>query len=189
MSKKKKDNDRLGSDPFLPFIQDSRKKKSDDVSDDESISDDENVDVNKSKNNDTNKNVDNDVNINVNNDVNDDENVNNDDYNDVNTSINKNKSTNVGVIDDVNVNDDEIKSTSESTIESDDESTIETANNGQGAITIEKKIKTDNYVRMTHYFRQDQLKAIERLHKQSGRDKSELVRMAVDILIEQARVE
>jgi len=56
-------------------------------------------------------------------------------------------------------------------------------------ITIPKKIKTMEYVRMTHYFRPDQLKELDKLHKQSGRDKSELVRMAVDILIEQAKIE
>lgn len=56
-------------------------------------------------------------------------------------------------------------------------------------ITIPKKIKTREYVRMTHYFRPDQLKELDKLHKQSGRDKSELVRLAVDILIEQAKIE
>jgi len=56
-------------------------------------------------------------------------------------------------------------------------------------ITIPKKIKTMEYVRMTHYFRPDQLKELDKLHKQSGRDKSELVRLAVDILIEQAKIE
>jgi len=59
--------------------------------------------------------------------------------------------------------------------------------NNAGKITITKK----NYdlVKMTHYFRPDQLKEISRLSKKSGRDKSELVRLAVDILIEQAKVE
>lgn len=56
-------------------------------------------------------------------------------------------------------------------------------------ITIPKKIKTTEYVRMTHYFRPNQLKELDKLHKQSGRDKSELVRLAVDILIEQAKIE
>ena len=42
---------------------------------------------------------------------------------------------------------------------------------------------------LTIRFRPDQIRAINRLHKDSGRDKSELVRLAVDILIEQARVE
>ncbi len=61
--------------------------------------------------------------------------------------------------------------------------------NGVSIITIPKKIKTEEYRRMTHYFRADQIKELDKLHKQSGRDKSELVRMAIDILIEQAKIE
>ena len=175
--KKKKDN-RLGSDPFdsvLPFIQDSRKKKDDDVSSDEDTTDD----VNKNIINDVDN--DSDVNETVNNDEISSEIVNNDVYNDVN------------VADDVSeiVDVDENIITSESVIisKNEDVTTSQPVNNGQGGITIEKKVKLDNYVRMTHYFRPDQIRAIDRLHKQSGRDKSELVRMAIDILVEQARVE
>jgi len=72
----------------------------------------------------------------------------------------------------------ESKSTSKNTINS----------NGANTITITRKAGED-YVKMTHYFRPDQLKALDRLHKKSGRDKSELVRMAIDILIERAQVE
>ena len=61
--------------------------------------------------------------------------------------------------------------------------------NGKSAITIARKSKSEDYVKMTHYFRADQLKALDRLHKQSGRDKSELVRMAIDLFVERARVE
>ena len=39
------------------------------------------------------------------------------------------------------------------------------------------------------YIRSDQIQAIDDLHDQSGRDKSELVRMALDIMIERAKVE
>jgi len=65
----------------------------------------------------------------------------------------------------------------------------DTDSNEASVITIPKKVKTTEYVRMTHYFRPDQLKELDKLHKQSGRDKSELVRLAVDILIEQAKIE
>lgn len=65
----------------------------------------------------------------------------------------------------------------------------DTDSNATSVITIPKKIKTIEYVRMTHYFRPEQLKELDKLHKQSGRDKSELVRLAVDILIEQAKIE
>ena len=58
-----------------------------------------------------------------------------------------------------------------------------------GAITIARRKKTNTLVKMTHYFRPDQLQAIDELHEKSGRDKSELVRMAIDILIERAKVE
>ena len=75
-------------------------------------------------------------------------------------------------------------STSESTSTS--KNTIK--NNGASTITITRKAGED-YIKMTHYFRPDQLKALDRLHKKSGRDKSELVRMAIDILIERAQVE
>ncbi len=59
--------------------------------------------------------------------------------------------------------------------------------NNAGKITITKK--SYDLVKMTHYFRPDQLKEIARLSKKSGRDKSELVRLAVDVLIEQAKIQ
>jgi len=82
------------------------------------------------------------------------------------------------------------KSTSDSTSISTSDSTSKSTitNNGANTITITKKAGED-YVKMTHYFRPDQLKALDRLHKKSGRDKSELVRMAIDILVERAKVE
>ena len=76
-----------------------------------------------------------------------------------------------------------VRSTSNSTSKN---TGIATSNNA-GKITITKK--SYELVKMTHYFRPDQLKEIARLSKKSGRDKSELVRLAVDILIEQAKVE
>jgi hypothetical protein len=154
----KKNDKRLGEDPFerfLPQIQDSRKKKDDDVSSD--ISKNVDDDVNKVKNDDVDKI--NDVDVNVNDDV---ANIVN---NDVNISTVKN---NVG---DSAVNSDAAAST-------------------KGTITIaRKKFKSDDYTRATYYLRPDQIRTLNRLHKDSGRDKSELVRMAVDILIERAKVE
>ncbi len=73
--------------------------------------------------------------------------------------------------------------------DSKEQSSVEAERNGASTITIPRKIKTEEYVRMTHYFRPDQLKELDKLHKNSGRDKSELVRMAIDILIEQAKIE
>ena len=88
-----------------------------------------------------------------------------------------------------------ITSTSKSTSASTSKSAIAdktagiSASNGKSAITIARKSKSEDYVKMTHYFRADQLKALDRLHKQSGRDKSELVRMAIDLFVNQAQVE
>ncbi len=86
-----------------------------------------------------------------------------------------------------------ITSTSKSDVKSKSAGTSKSADtvtsNGESTITITRKSKSNEYVKMTHYFRPDQLKALDRLHKKSGRDKSELVRLAVDILVEQAKVE
>ena len=164
----KKDK-RLGDDPFekfLPQIQDSRKKKDDAVNNDKNINKDSDNDDNKinavDKNNDvvTSKIVNNDVN-------------NRDDVNNDVSTVND-VDRNVDVITDDNKN-----------IAGDENVSI-----GKGTITIaKKKNKSDDYLRVTYYLRPDQIRAIGRLHKDSGRDKSELVRMAVDILIERARVE
>ncbi len=89
------------------------------------------------------------------------------------------KSTNNDNVADVSVN--------TSNIESEDTSNV--ASISASTITIARKSKGSTLLKMTHYFRPDQLKAIDELHEKSGRDKSELVRMAVDILIERARVE
>lgn len=178
----KKDDKRLASDPFerfLPQIDDSRKKKDDDVNSDASKDVDKNVDddVNKTKNDDKNKI--NDVDVNVNKD--DDKVVNNA----VNISTDEINVDAVDVIDgvseNVSTNDDD---GNDSVVSSD------VAVSANGTITIaRKKNKSGDYLRATYYLRPDQIRTINRLHKDSGRDKSELVRMAVDILIKQARVE
>jgi len=69
------------------------------------------------------------------------------------------------------------------------ESSSAPESNGASTITIPKRKRTEEYVKMTYYFRPDQLKELDKLHKQSGRDKSELVRLAIDILIDQAKIE
>ena len=38
--------------------------------------------------------------------------------------------------------------------------------------------------KMTYYFREDQLKELDKLSKKTGRDRSELARMAIDILLD-----
>ena len=42
--------------------------------------------------------------------------------------------------------------------------------------------------KMTYYFREDQLKEIDKLSKKTGRDRSELARMAIDLLIDSVQV-
>lgn len=172
----KKDDKRLATDPFerfLPQIGDSRKKKDDDISND--VRKDVDADVNKIKDNDKNKN--NDVAVNISTDV---DNVVNDDVN-ISTVINS--ADDVAVIDDVS-EDVATNVVDDSAVSSD------VAVSTGGTITIsKKKFKSGDYARATYYLRPDQIRTINRLHKDSGRDKSELVRMAVDILIERARVE
>ena len=56
-------------------------------------------------------------------------------------------------------------------------------------ITIARRKEKSALVKMTYYLRPDQVQAIDDLHDQSGRDKSELVSMALDIMIERAKVE
>jgi hypothetical protein len=57
-------------------------------------------------------------------------------------------------------------------------------------ITIARRKEKGDLVKMTYYLRPDQVQAIDiyDLHDQSGRDKSELVRMTLDIMIERAKV-
>ena len=170
----KKEDKRLGDDPFerfLPQIQDSRKKKDDDASADESVSatESKSADKNTSKSESKNTSTRTSKNTNKSNDISENE----------SKSASNGKSENE--ITDAGESKNKITSTvaSESAYESD----------GATAIKIARKNKNTGYVKMTHYFRPDQLEAIETLHKESGRDKSELVRLAVDILIRQAKVE
>ncbi len=53
-----------------------------------------------------------------------------------------------------------------------------------GSLDIPAKSKLK---KMTYYFRQDQLKEIDKLSKRTGRDRSELARMAFDLLIESVK--
>lgn len=182
----KKQDKRLGDDPFerfLPQIQDSRKKKDNDVNSDVSKNVDKNSDddVNKNKNTDKNINVDNDVNIN--NDVYDVVNNDNDSITDENINAD------VVEDDDININDsDDVSSDGAGIVDSATDSPVAAVN--EGTITIpRRKPRAGDYTRATYYLRPDQINTINRLHKDSGRDKSELVRMAIDYLIKQARVE
>ncbi len=180
---KKKDK-RLGEDPFerfLPQIQDSRKKKVDDVNGDVNKNVDKDIDNDVSKN----KTVDDDVSVdvNVNNDVNSGDDVSADEY------VNDDVIDDVANTDDENINIDEDAS-SDNVVIIDRAVSSDDAVNAAGTITIQKKkSKSGDYARATYYLRPDQISTINRLHKDSGRDKSELVRMAIDILIERARVE
>ncbi len=181
----KKDS-RLGDDPFdlfLPQIKDSRKKKDDDVnsdnvSDSDSVKNNDNAtakDVNNANDNDGNnsRNITrNNVSNNDNNNIKDNVNVVNNDVatDNVNDVIVANVSSNINDTDVSNVND------------------VSTA--VSNFINIAKKQKkTDGYIRISTYLLPAQVKAIEDLQKKTGRDKGELYRMAVNILIERARVE
>ena len=59
----------------------------------------------------------------------------------------------------------------------------------ESTITIARRKEKSALVKMTYYLRPDQVQAIDDLHDQSGRDKSELVLMALEIVIERAKVE
>ncbi len=196
----KKDNKRLGDDPFerfLPQIQDSRKKKdehtSDGKSDGASAGESKSVSksTNKSKSADASKSTS--------------------ASNGESASTSKVTSNDTSIIDDTITSKSTRTSTitdtsksaakSEGVIESADESAEAGAEEegvtgsgeagaaSESMITIPKRKKTSILVKMTHYFRPDQLEAIDELHERSGRDKSELVRIAVDNLIERAKVE
>jgi hypothetical protein len=57
-----------------------------------------------------------------------------------------------------------------------------------GNMTSHSAIKLDipaksKLRKMTYYFREDQLKELDKLSKKTGRDRSELARMAIDLLI------
>jgi len=187
---KKKKDDRLGSDPFdslLPHISDSRKKKDADINNDDAA--DKNVDNSTNSSINDDKNINNDVAVNVSNDV--DEIVNND------VNINKNNykvddvnnNSTVNIVDDVN-NDVADVIYGNNDIASDVAVGNDVAVSTHDTFKISKKTpKSAHYTRATFYLRPDQLRTINRLHKDSGRDKSELVRMAVDILIKRATVE
>lgn len=193
MSKKKKDNDRLGNDPFngvLPFIQDSRKKKDADS--------DSDSDIDKISSNDSTNTIDTDSNRDVATDVN---NVNDSDSDNIVDNVSDNvvdiSNDDNNIIDSVNDADvvDDISNVADSDNVSaaDADSAVSSTSDNyvvSDKITIQKKRnKTGAYSRMTFYLRPDQIRFINRLHKDSGRDKSELIRMAVDILIERASVE
>jgi hypothetical protein len=198
-----KKNKRLGDDPFerfLPQIQDTRKKKDSDINNDDDA--DKNSDKNKNSSVNVDKNKNNDVAVNVNNDVdknvNNDVNVNNGNYNDAAIAVNDNITKNV--VDDIDADGSVAVGSDDATdISSDvysdaavssDVAGDDSAVSVSGTFKIQKKTpKSAHYTRATFYLRPDQLRTINRLHKDSGRDKSELVRIAVDILIKQARVE
>lgn len=175
----KKDS-RLGDDPFdlfLPQIKDSRKKKDDDVNSD-------NVNDSVSAKNNDNATVDN---------------INNANDNDGNKSRNKSRNN---VSNNNNINIEDNVSVTNSNVSTDNVSDVITDNDRSNVndtdvstavsnfVNISKKQKkTDGYIRISTYLLPYQVKAIEDLQKKTGRDKGELYRMAVNILIERARVE
>ncbi len=180
----KKKADRLGSDPFenmLPHLTDSRKKKEADTSNDDD----------KSTSIDASKSADKDKTINA--------------SKSTSTITSKDTGASNGINKSTAKSESETKSISVSTVNGEsknaDKSAVAYASNGitadtdngvgtgKSTITIARKSKGSTLVKMTYYFRPDQLKAIDELHEKSGRDKSELVRMAVDLLVENARVE
>ena len=173
---------KMDDDPFegvLPHLKDSRKKKDDDVNND-NVSDSVSA-----KNNDsaTAKNINNANDNDRNNSRNiTRNNVSNNDTNNIkdNVSVNdsNNSTNNVSDVIVANVNDTD----------------VDNINDVSAAVSnfiniAKKQKKTDGYIRISTYLLPDQVKAIEDLQKMTGRDKGELYRMAVNILIERARVE
>ncbi len=51
-----------------------------------------------------------------------------------------------------------------------------------GAVVLDIPAKS-KLRKMTYYFREDQLKELDKLSKKTGRDRSELARMAIDLLL------
>ena len=66
--------------------------------------------------------------------------------------------------------------------------TSKTAGNvtSNGASVLEIPVKS-KLRKMTYYFREDQLKELDKLSKKTGRDRSELARMAIDLLLNSVR--
>jgi len=180
----KKDEKRLATDPFerfLPQIGDSRKKKDADINN----ANDAAVNVS----NDADKIVNNDVNNNKNNYSNSADVVNKiSTVNNVDDVSNDN--SNAIAVETVVDNDIDISTAVDDDIYGNSDIANDVAVSTLGTFKIQKKTpKSNHYTRATFYLRPDQLRTINRLHKDSGRDKSELVRMAVDILIKRATVE
>ncbi len=185
---------KMDDDPFegvLPHLKSTRKKKDVDTSND----DDESGSNVKSKSGGNGKSIGTSEITSTSDDKSDDKIT----GKITSTNTSKNKSTSASVNEIVNKsasksiseneNDDTFKSESAVNGASAVNYTSETESAGKSTITIARKSKGSALVKMTHYFRPDQLQAIDMLHEKSGRDKSELVRMAVDILIERAKVE
>jgi hypothetical protein len=198
----KKDEKRLATDPFerfLPQIGDSRKKKDEDTSDGAS----EIADASTSK--DASKVTSNDAGKSANKDT---STVNGaSDYNgtskstNADTSVSKVKSADANASKDtsnyasattniVTSNDDgKSKSISAGAVASNGDGESAIAVTSGSTITIARRKEKSALVKMTYYLRPDQVQAIDDLQEQSGRDKSELVRMALDIMIDRAKVE
>ena len=66
--------------------------------------------------------------------------------------------------------------------------TSKTAGNmtSNGASVLEIPVKS-KLRKMTYYFREDQLKELDKLSKKTGRDRSELARLAIDLLLNSAQ--
>lgn len=66
----------------------------------------------------------------------------------------------------------------------DSNNAVNITSNSAGSLTVKEK-----NVKATYYFRQDQLNEVDRLSKMTGRDRSELLRMALDTFLAQVQVE
>ncbi len=57
-----------------------------------------------------------------------------------------------------------------------------------GSITLTKKTSNQKNVKLSVYVRPEQLRQLNDLQEESGRDKSELTRIALDLLLEQVKI-
>jgi hypothetical protein len=202
----KKDEKRLATDPFerfLPQIGDSRKKKDADASDGAS----ESADVSTSK--DASNVTSNDADKSISTDASTVNGASKDKNTSTITSKDASEVTSASKYESADTVTSNVASKDTSTTTSVRASTVDGksksvstgvgVSNGDGesaiavtsgnTITIARRKEKGALVKMTYYLRPDQIQAIDDLQEQSGRDKSELVRMALDIMIDRAKVE
>ena len=182
----KKNEKRLATDPFdrfLPQIGDSRKKKDEDTSDGASESAD--VSTSRDASHVTSNNAGKSASI----DTSTVNGASKDKSADTNASNGTSNNTSATTSIVTNTVDGKSKSISAGAGESNGDGESAIAVTSGSTITIARRKEKSALVKMTYYLRPDQIQAIDDLHDQSGRDKSELVRMALDIMIDRAKVE